>query len=223
MYSIDLSKISLDDFKNIILSIDLLPGRRVLLENLPRVIEHLQGQEILDLEALRKRLQSKKNYHNLAETICVSVEYLTVLNREINSYVSKPISLAELGVFSDDELERLGQAGIKSTKDFYEQSLTPLARSQMEIRLLIPAQRILQSLWLADLLRINGVGPVYAKILVEIGIHSVEDYLRQDSGEILENYRNFGAGSQTTRASLGLKDVEYCKRFCRLLTTDIEW
>jgi hypothetical protein len=52
MYSTDLSKISLEDFKDILLSIDLLPGRRILLQNLPQVIERLQEQEIFDLETL---------------------------------------------------------------------------------------------------------------------------------------------------------------------------
>ena len=42
MYSIDLEKISLDEFEEILSSIDLLPGGKILSENLPKILARYQ-------------------------------------------------------------------------------------------------------------------------------------------------------------------------------------
>jgi len=223
MYSIELNKISLDEFEQILTSVDLLPGRRILLNHLAEVIERLKQKGVFHLEALRKLLQNKRQYPELAETLSVSMDYLVVLNREINGYMSKPNPLSELDVFSDTELEKLQKAGIKSTKDFYEQCLSKTARQELSARLSLPAEQIILALELSDLLRMNGVGPVYARILREMGIKSVSDYECQDSAEILEKYQKVNEEKQYIKVKLGIKDVEYCKRFCRKLDRDIEW
>jgi len=213
MYSIDLTKITLDEFQEILTSIDLLPSRRVLLENLPKVIAALQENGISQLESLRKWLANKQKYSQLAASLAVSAEYLTILNREVNSYLSKPIPLAALGILTESELTTLG---IKTTRELYEQATTPALRQQLATRCSIPPEKILHALQLSDLLRINGVGPAYAALLWQIGVQSAAGYLHLPSAEIL-------ARCQQAGAKLGLKDVEYCKRFCRKLDSDIEW
>lgn len=219
MYSIDLNKISLNEFHEILASIDLLPGRRMLLEYLPEIIANLNQKGVFHLEALRKLLQNKKDYPELEKALLVSVEYLAILNREVNSYFSKPVPLSKLEVFSGEEFERLAGAGIKTTQALYEQALTPAHRQAIATRLALPLKKIIHALQLSDLLRINGVGPVYAAILWQIGIHAAADYLRLPSTEILARYQQSGLA----RAKLGIKDVEYCKRFCQKLDSDIEW
>ena len=139
--------------------LNLLPGRWILLNHLAEVIERLKQKGIFHLEALRKLLQNKKQYPELAETLSVSVDYLVVLNREINGYVSKPVPLSELDVFSDTELEKLQKAGIKSTKDFYEQCLSKTARQELSARLSLPAEQIILALELSDLLRMKRGRP----------------------------------------------------------------
>lgn len=42
MYSMDLGKISLDEFEEMMSTIDLLPGRRILLQNLSAIIDRLK-------------------------------------------------------------------------------------------------------------------------------------------------------------------------------------
>ena len=142
-----------------------------------------------------------------------------VLNREVNSYLSKPVPLSELGVFSALELEKLANAALKTTKDLYEQAASPARRRESAARLVLPPEKISHALQLSDLLRINGVGPAYAASLWQIGLHSAADYLGCPSAEILARYQQ----ASLARVKLGLKDIEYCKRFCRKLDSDIEW
>jgi predicted flap endonuclease-1-like 5' DNA nuclease len=216
MYSINLAKFTLDEFQEVLTSIDLLPSRRVLLENLPEVIDALKGKEIFHLEALRKWLANKKQYPELAASLAVNAEYLTILNREVNSYLSKPIPLADLNVFTEAELENLASAALKNTRDLYEQAATPASRHRIAAQVSLAPEKILHALQLSDLLRINGVGPAYAALLWQVGIQNAASYLHLPSAEILVRCQQAGA-------KLGLKDVEYCKRFCRKLDSDIEW
>jgi hypothetical protein len=210
-YTMDLAQISLAEFQAMLASAELLPGRRILLDGLEAFMARVQQNGIHHLAALQKALKDKKRYPELAAVWGVRVEYLTVLNREINSYVSRPLPLNELGVFDAAELARLESAGLKTTKDLYECG----APDQLHL----PAESLSEALELCDLLRITGVGPAYARALRGIGIRSAADYRGMPSEEILARY-------QQTRArhglpNLGLKDVEYCKRFCRKLSDRI--
>lgn len=216
MYTIDLTKFTLDEFQEILTSIELLPSRRVLLENLPEVIAALKEKGIPHLESLRKWLANKQKYPQLAASLTVNAEYLTILNREVNSYLSKPIPLADLEVFTEAELKILASAALKTTRDLYEQAATPASRHEIAAQLGLAPEKILHALQLSDLLRINGVGPAYAALLWQVGVQNAASYQRLPSAEIL-------ARCQQTGAKLGLKDVEYCKRFCRKLDSDIEW
>ncbi|HML22596.1 MAG TPA: DUF4332 domain-containing protein [Aggregatilinea sp.] len=222
MYAIDLAQISLDEFETIIATADLLPGRRILADDLSGVMARMKRKGINDLGALQKLLRNKRDYPALAAELSVSVDYLTVLNREINSYVSKPVPLASLDLFSEAELARFDREGLKSSKDLYERGLTRAAREELAASLHLEQAKIEAAVELADLLRINGVGPVYAKILREMGINSAAAYAETASEIILERYCAINTEKGYSKARLSLKDVEYCKRFCRKLDVDIQ-
>jgi predicted flap endonuclease-1-like 5' DNA nuclease len=223
MYSTNLEKISLDECQEILLSIELLPSRKILLEGLSTLIKKLKQKGIHNLAELQKLLKNKKRYKELAEELTVSVEYLTVLNREINSYVSKPVPLSRLEVFSDSELEKLEGAGLKSTRNLYERGLTHADRSTLSEKISIPQEKIVAALELSDLLRITGVGPVYARILKEMGINNAKAFLEIDSREAVERYKRINTENNYSKVNLGIKDIEYVKRFCRKLDSDIQW
>ena len=223
MYSTNLEKITLDEFQEILLSIELLPSRKILLDDLSTLIEKLKQKEIDHLGALQKLLKNKKRYLELAAELGISVDYLTVLNREINSYVSKPVPLSKLEVFTEAELEQLEGADLKSTRDLYERSLTRSHRSVLAEELSIPQEKIVAALELSDLLRITGVGPVYARILKEMGINNATTFLEIDTREAVEAYKRINAEKNYSNVNLGIKDIEYVKRFCQKLDSDIQW
>lgn len=221
MYSIDLARISLDEFEAMLLNTDLTPGRRILLTDLSGVMARLKQAGVVEMAGLQKLLKNKKQYPALSAQLLVDVEYLTVLNREVNGYSAKSVPLAMLGVFSGAEIALLYATGMQSSQDLYEACQTEASRQALAERLPLDPIRLRTALELSDLVRINGVGPLYAHVLREIGLHSVGDYLKTESGEILARYQQVAATNGYPKISL--KDVEYCKRFGRLLDTDIEW
>jgi hypothetical protein len=223
MYSTDLEKISLEEFQEILSTIELLPGRKILLSGHSSLVESLKRKGIYHLGALQNLLKNKKRYPELSEEFSVSQDYLTVLNREINSYVAKPVPLSKLEVFSGQELGRLAGEGLKTTQDLYERGLTSSERKALSEQLSIPIERITAALELSDLLRITGVGPLYARILHEMGIKHVSTLLEIDSAQAVEGYKRINAEKHYSKVNLGTKDIEYVKRFCQKLDSDIQW
>lgn len=223
MYSISLETLSLDEFEEITSTKYLIPGRRILLDHLKNVMEQLKDRGVSHLANLQDLLRDKKAYPHLAEELGVDVEYLTVLNREVNSYESKPIALSKLDIFTASELEQLKSAGLTSTKHFYEQALTADNRCNLATRSQLNADNIIQVLELADLLRINGAGPVFARTLQAMGIHNAAQFAQAAPESILNRYTEFRDANDPSLPNLSIKDVQYSQRFCGNLDNDIQW
>ena len=175
-----------------------------------------------NLEDLRVLLRDKGRYAEIAAGLSVDEKYLTVLNREVNSYVSKPVPLSQLDVFEQPELERLRLARIRSTKDLYERCALPAERRSMAIEHDLDDERLAQALELSDLVRINGVGPAFAHFLSDLGIRSPSDFNSTAPLEILERYRQSVGHGAASGPELRLEDLEYCRRFSLRLSYDIE-
>jgi hypothetical protein len=59
MYSTDLTSINLDTFEETILTIDLLPSRKVLAEGISDVVPEFKRLDLNNLEDLRSLLRDK--------------------------------------------------------------------------------------------------------------------------------------------------------------------
>lgn len=222
MYSTDLTTISLETFEEDILSVDLIPSRRVLADRISDVVPALADRGVEDLEGLRRLLREKHGYPDLAVELGVDEQYLTVLNREVNAYVSKSVSLDRLGVFTDAELESLHTAGITSSRALYERCCRAAERAEFRAELGLDEKRLALAVDLGDLVRINGVGPAFARFLHDLGIQGPRDLNSIDSTDVLDRYHESIAAAPTPGPSLRLEDLEYCRRFSLHLSDDVE-
>jgi len=93
MYSINLNKITLDEFKNILLTAYLLPSQKLILNNLEQNIERLKNKGLSNLQDLHNLLKKKKNYSTIAENMKIDEDYLVILNRMVNSFIVKELPL----------------------------------------------------------------------------------------------------------------------------------
>lgn len=221
MFSVNFNKISVKEFARILKSIDLLPGRRILLTDIDTVVKKLDDLGITTLVEVRMLLKKKSEYESVAQKLHTTADYLAVLNREINGYESKPVELSRLEIIPGNLRAILLARGFKTTKDMYESLQTKKQRKEFCATIPggenIDEKTIAAALEIADLLRINGVGQTYALMLREIGITSPEMYAKTDSQTILARIQELNREKNITKANLGIKDIEYCKRFCAFL------
>jgi nucleotidyltransferase/DNA polymerase involved in DNA repair len=129
------------------------------------------------------------------------------------------MSLVNLETFSESELDRLRTIGVVSTKDLYERCPTRSERAELAQQTGLTEEQLTAALELVNLVRINGVGPAFARFLRDLGIRSPQDFLQTDSTDILRRYQE----KQENAATLRVEDLEYCRRFCVGLASDIVW
>lgn len=200
-YSLDLSRISLGEYKKLLAKQNLLPGRRLLLEGIDHNFQALAAQQIETLAQLKQRYSSPQKLAALSAATGISEAYLTILKREIGSFEQKPIPLSTFPGMDAQLISALSDEGIVNSKDCFERG----AAATEELRCL------------CDLVRINGVGAVAARAYYEAGYRSISDVAAANAAEMLSRVSAVNAANQYYRAKLGEKDMQFCIDFAKLL------
>ena len=209
-YFVDTDKFSIDKFKNILNIKDILPGRIVLKDNLDERFDLIKSKGINSLSDLLDTLKTKPKIDKFSKDTGLSIDYLTILRREANSYVSTPIRLIDLPFIETDIIEKLKVNGIKDSRQLFDYASKRINREKLAFRYKLPLDRLLELVQLCDLVRITGVGPVFARIIFDSGIKSVKDFLSLDSADLLERLIKTNNEKGLTKAKFTIKDIEYC-------------
>lgn len=217
----DLTKFSLEEFEEILLTSRLLPSQRIILVDLSLNMQKLKNKGLKNLQNVYDLLKKKDAYPSISRETGISEAYLVILNRMVNGYIVKSLPLDKLVIFTKEELCDLAEEDIKTTKHYYESFLNAPQSENISEKVNIPLARLEYALHIIDLLRINGVGVEYAKILYEMGIQSVQDYNKTPSETILASFNELNKNKVYSKATLGISDIDYCRRFCQKLDCDI--
>ena len=209
-YFIDTDKFSIDKFRNILLTKEILPGRIILKENLDERFDLLKTKKIKTLSDLLETLKTKQKVDKFSNDTGLSVEYLTILRREANSYLSVPVKLIDLPFVETDIINKLELQGIKDSKQLFENAAKLKDRQILSENHNLPFDELSELVCLCDLVRITGVGPVFARIIFDSGICTVKDFLSYDAIELLERLTKTNSEKGLTKSKFTLKDIEYC-------------
>ena len=118
-YQIDLEKYSLQKFKKSLQSRELIPSRISLKDDLDTRFRILENCGIANLKELVERLKTKPKLEQFSQETGLSVHYLTLLKREVNSYLSKPIRLDKFPDVQTEYLDRLAVKGLRNTQQLF--------------------------------------------------------------------------------------------------------
>jgi nucleotidyltransferase/DNA polymerase involved in DNA repair len=72
---------------------------------------------------------------------------------------------------------------------------------------------------LSDLVRAYGVGPVFARILFDTGIHSIQDLIQYEAEEIIQLYEN----KFQQKADFSLRDMNFSLEIAKSLYPGIDF
>ncbi|MFT3951696.1 MAG: DUF4332 domain-containing protein [Oscillospiraceae bacterium] len=200
-YNLDLSCLLIQDYKKILKNQNLLPSRRVILQDIDDTFTLFENLGISDVAGLKKALSTPVKLQSFAANSGLSENYLTILKREIGSFEQKPVPIANFPDLDSLLISSLNDAGIKTSKDYFESGL-----NEWE-----------ELFCLCDLVRINGVGAVAAKVFYEAGYQSVSDVAHADAAAMLDEVSNINKAKQYYKANLGTKDMQFCIDFAKLL------
>jgi hypothetical protein len=208
-YSIDLKSISLPAYRDMLKTKELPTSRRLLHQGINAAFAQLQKGGFEDAEALLKGLSTPKKIKDVSQKTGVSAEYLALLKRELGGLEVKSMNLGAFPYLSPDILSPLTEKGLKDSEDVYEytqcfaepQSLCDLAG--------ISEPQAREVCALCDLVRISGVGKVFAHILYDAGYRCLREIAEEDATHLRDNANRIGVATYGIE-SLGLRDAQYC-------------
>lgn len=200
-YNLDLECLSIQEYKSLLKKQNLLPGRRLLKQDIDKNFDIFERQGLNNIAQLKKSLSTPAKISAFSVNNSISEEYLVLLKREIGSLEQKPVLLSNFPGINPSLIAELNQAGFKTSKDYFE-----FYQTQTD-----------ELLCLCDLVRINGVGTVAAKAFYEAGYKSVLDVARADAAIMLEKVTVVNEKQQYYKAKLGQKDMQFCIDFALLL------
>ena len=94
-YTLPLEQIPLDDYRQLLRQQNLLPGRRILLEQLDARFSLFADLGFATVAQLKAGLATPQKLAALAAKTGIPEEYLVILRRELGSLTQNPVSLAE--------------------------------------------------------------------------------------------------------------------------------
>ncbi len=219
-YYPDLSQISLKEFQHKLETQDLLPSRKILGENIQENFQTISNQDITNLQQLRAILQSKKKRALFSQETGLPESYLTILRREVNSYRPNPINLDKFPGIDPDHVQRLANLDIKNSRHLYQQTRTPEQISTLSRKAEIDPQSLQELIALSDLVRISGIGPVFARMMFDCDIQRCEDLSRAESGPLITKLITASKSLGYAYADFTEKDVQFCINFAQMLTKE---
>jgi len=212
-YHIDLNNYSLKKYSNSLSKRKLIPSRKILKVGLKKNIAILEEEGIKTLGDLVMRFNKKEKIQAFAQKVSIPEDYLTILVREAKSYLPNPISLSKLPDIDKNYIEALAIAGIKNTKQLFTKALNQNKNDLLSKELNIPQSVIKELIAISDLSRLYGVGPVFARMLYDIGIISVHLFMKNSADEIVAIYENHTG----KKADFSVDDILFSQEIAREL------
>lgn len=222
-YYIDLEKISIDEYKEILKSADLLPSRMILKTNIEEIFNTINKQEIENVDEIRKTLGNKKKLQGFAQQSGIEENYLKILIREINSYRQSPNKISDFPGLSDDVILKLENFGIKNTLQFFDKILTPQSRNEISNQTEISENEILHLAKLSDLSRIRWVNHTFAYVLLEAGYDTTEKVATADYKKLYEEVKKLNEEREIYKGHIGLHDMKLCVEAAKGVSLEIEY
>ncbi len=192
--TVELARLTLSDFRDILARRELTPGRRMLKEDLYARFAALERLGIRNAGQLHAALASPALIAALASASAVPGAYLTLLRRELYGLIPRPVPLADFSVAVGAPVSALARRGVKTSLQYLE--------SEPEERGLLYA--------LCDLTRINGIGAVAAEAFYEAGYRSVAAVAGADAETLLAAVTAANECTHRYGAKLGVKDMRFC-------------
>jgi len=204
-YHLDPAKYTLQELKNDLLGRDLIPSRIPLKEDLEIHFQILEGKGIQTLRDLITALTNQNKLREFSSSSGISEKYLTLLRREANSYLPNPVPLDKFSGFGATEIKKLAAAGIKNSRHIFELAKNNPEQVSLSTGLGVSMETLTELVGLSDLARAYGVGPVFARILYDAGIHSISEFRSYTPQQVIELYES-KAGK---KADFSIDDIKF--------------
>jgi len=222
-YYIDLESISIESYKAKTEAAWLPPGRKILKERTDERFGYFNRIGIKNVKELMNTLRKKDKFNELSKVECFTGSYLTILLRELNSILPKPIRIRDFPGISSEIVDKLEKNGLNDTLKLFNQVKKAASRKQLASAIGISQAEITELTKLTDLSRIKWVGSTFARILYDIGFDSVEKVSKANVDDLHHQINQINKNRNYYKGQIGLNDVKIVVDAAKELPLEIEY
>ncbi|PKO16165.1 MAG: DUF4332 domain-containing protein [Chloroflexi bacterium HGW-Chloroflexi-10] len=209
-YYIDLASISLSTYEEELQNTELLPSRKIIKDDIENRFRILRECGINNLNDILTLLKTPDKVKAFAHKSGLSIEYLSILRREIASSQPKPVALSEFPGIKKETVEKLEQLAIKNTKQLFYCIRTVAERKDLCKKTGISYDEILELTKLTDVSRIKWVGANFARLLVDSPFDTVEKVANADYTIVYGALAKINKEKNYFKGMFGLNDMKLC-------------
>jgi hypothetical protein len=196
----------------------MIPSRKSLKDELDKRFEILEKTDVSNLKELVANLNSKSKIESFSQETGLSIEYLTLLRREANSYQQNPVRLDKFSGIPEEYVERLNSEGIRDSRKLFYEAYRKNDREELAERTGVPVDVLDELVCLSDLVRAYGVGPVFARMLFDVGITTIERFTDLPAEEIIKTYEE----QEQKKADFGVGEIQFSLELAKDLDIAVE-
>ena len=204
-YHMDSEKYSLKSFQISLESRKLIPSRVVLKEKLKSRFRTINSAGLNTLGDLISVLNSKPKIDAFSKKTGLNIDYLTLLKREASSFFPNPVRLNCFTEVDNRVISKLEEMGIKNSKQLFDKFVLIKDMKALSSESGVSEDDLNELVHLSDLSRLYGVGPVFARMVYDIGIDSVKSFLNHSVEEIVKIYED----KNKKKADFTVKDIQF--------------
>ncbi len=204
-FHIKLESYNLEKFKKSLQHREMIPSRVILKEDIEGRFKKLEKQQLSNLKELTDRLKTKSKIEEFSKETGLSVEYLTILNREAKSYIPKPTRIDKYAGIERNHIKRLASVGIKNTRHVLNEAGEKDKREELAQKTGIPIEALNEIVSLSDLSRAYGVGPAFARMIYDMGIGTIQEFVEKTAEDFIEIYEE----KTKKKADFGTNEIQF--------------
>lgn len=222
-YYIDLSNTSIEEYKVILKSFDLLPSWKILEESIDERMNTISDCGIENLDELLNALKTKNRVETFANKSGLPVDYLSVLRIVINGYRPKPTKFSDFPCLDYKIVVKLERFGIRNTLQLYDLILTMKNRKDLSEQTDISMEQVETLTSLTDLSRIKWVNHTFACMLYEVGYRFAPEIAEATKEDMYEKVKALNFKKKILKHNIGMKDMERVIESAKTLEFEIEY
>jgi hypothetical protein len=217
-YHLDIEKYSIQKFKNNLESREMIPSRVSLKDELDERFKALKIKGITNLKELIDALKTKPKIELFSHETGLTIEYLTLLKREAKSYLPNPVRLDKFPGILPKYVDRLEVEGIKNSRHLFNEAKDKNEREHLSRTTEIPIEILDELVSLSDLSRAYGVGPVFARIIYDVGIKSIKEFVENTPEDFIRIYEE----KEQKKADFGVNEIQFSLELAKELDIAVE-
>lgn len=206
-YHIDAESVSLDELRKRIEATDLVPSRACLTDTIRERAKALVTHGITTLAALQGELKNPKRLGAVAKATGIDTQYLILLRREIEGYFPKPAPLRVFDWLPNKDIMQLERHGIGNTASLYDMTDSARKRSALAASTGVDTATLATIAALADVMRVQWVSPLFARMLLAAGYDSAAAIAGADPAALSASLSAVNAGKRFFKGTIGLRDI----------------